>query len=89
MDFQGVIDANQFRPFDGMPSDTIIGHMHLSVTNLEQSIAFYNDLFGMDVMTTYGSRSAFMATAGYHHHLGLNTWQRSNRACTYKLSRTA
>ncbi|UBH12864.1 VOC family protein [Macrococcus armenti] len=81
MDFQGVIDANQFRPFDGMPSDTIIGHMHLSVTNLEQSIAFYNDLFGMDVMTTYGSQAAFMATAGYHHHLGLNTWQhRTERA---------
>lgn len=81
MDFQGVIDANEGRPFDGMPSDTIIGHMHLSVTNLEQSIAFYNDLFGMDVMTTYGSQAAFMATAGYHHHLGLNTWQhRTERA---------
>lgn len=81
MDFQGVIDANQFHPFDGMPSDTIIGHMHLSVTNLEQSIAFYNELFGMDVMTTYGSQAAFMATAGYHHHLGLNTWQhRTERA---------
>ena len=75
MDFKGVIDANEGRPFEGLPDNTIIGHMHLSVTNLEQSIAFYNELFGMDVMTTYGNQAAFMATAGYHHHLGLNTWQ--------------
>lgn len=75
MDYNGVIDANEGRPFEGLPDNTIIGHMHLSVTNLEQSIAFYNALFGMDIMTKYGNQAAFMATAGYHHHLGLNTWQ--------------
>ncbi|WP_340392678.1 VOC family protein [Macrococcoides caseolyticum] len=75
MDYAAVIEANHNRPFDGMPKDTIIGHMHLSVIDLNQSIAFYNALFGLDVMTRYGSQAAFMATAGYHHHLGLNTWQ--------------
>lgn len=75
MDYAAVIEANHNRPFDGMPKDTIIGHMHLSVIDLNQSIAFYNELFGLDVMTRYGSHAAFMATAGYHHHLGLNTWQ--------------
>ncbi|RAI79126.1 VOC family protein [Macrococcoides caseolyticum subsp. hominis] len=75
MDYAAVIEANHNRPFDGMPKDTIIGHMHLSVIDLNQSIAFYNELFGLDVMTRYGSQAAFMATAGYHHHLGLNTWQ--------------
>ncbi len=75
MDYAAVIEANHNRPFDGMPKDTIIGHMHLSVIDLNQSIAFYNELFGLDVMTRYGSQAAFMATARYHHHLGLNTWQ--------------
>ena len=75
MDYAAVIEANHNRPFDGMPKDTIIGHMHLSVIDLNKSIAFYNELFGLDVMTRYGSQAAFMATAGYHHHLGLNTWQ--------------
>ena len=75
MDYAAVIEANHNRPFDGMPKDTIIGQMHLSVIDLNQSIAFYNELFGLDVMTRYGSQAAFMATAGYHHHLGLNTWQ--------------
>lgn len=75
MDYAAVIEANDNRAFNGMPKETIIGHMHLSVIDLEQSIAFYNDLFGFDVMTRYGKEAAFLATAGYHHHLGLNTWQ--------------
>ena len=75
MDYQGVLDANQNRPFNGMPEGTIVGHMHLQVLNIENTVKFYEDVFGMDVMTNYGHQAAFMSAGGYHHHLGLNTWQ--------------
>lgn len=52
-----------------------IGHVHLKVSNLERAIAFYRDVLGMQVMTLYGSQAAFLSYDGYHHHLGLNTWE--------------
>lgn len=51
-----------------------IGHVHLKVTDLERSIAFYQDAFGLDLMQRYGDSAAFLSFGGYHHHLGLNTW---------------
>lgn len=55
--------------------DTQIGHVHLKVSDLERSIAFYRDNFGFDLMSRYGSQAAFLSAGGYHHHLGLNTWE--------------
>lgn len=55
--------------------DTRIGHVHLKVSNLERSVAFYRDAFGFDVMQYYGNSAAFLSAGGYHHHLGLNTWE--------------
>ena len=52
-----------------------IGHVHLKVSDLERSIAFYRDAFGFDVMARYGNQAAFLSAGGYHHHLGLNTWE--------------
>ena len=52
-----------------------IGHVHLKVSDLERSIAFYHDAFGFDVMARYGDQAAFLSAGGYHHHLGLNTWE--------------
>lgn len=52
-----------------------IGHVHLKVSDLERSIAFYRDAFGFDVMARYGDQAAFLSAGGYHHHLGLNTWE--------------
>ncbi|WP_414042342.1 VOC family protein [Macrococcus sp. EM39E] len=74
MDYNGVLSANKNEPFHGLDSNTIMGHMHLSVIDLQSSIAFYEDFFGMDIMTKYGNDAAFLSAAGYHHHLGLNTW---------------
>ncbi|MGV2876067.1 VOC family protein [Macrococcus capreoli] len=79
MDYQGVIAANHDAPFKGMHPDTIMGHMHLSVIQLQETIAFYEDFFGMDTMTTYGPSAAFLSAGGYHHHLGLNTWNRLDK----------
>lgn len=57
------------------PAGTRIGHVHLKVSDLERSIAFYRDVIGLEVMQRYGTQAAFLSAGGYHHHLGLNTWE--------------
>lgn len=52
-----------------------IGHVHLKVSDLERSVAFYRDVIGFDFMSHYGRQAAFLGAGGYHHHIGLNTWQ--------------
>lgn len=51
-----------------------VGHVHLTVADLERSLAFYRDLLGFDVVTRYGDSAVFLSAGGYHHHIGLNTW---------------
>ncbi len=55
--------------------DTHIGHVHLKVSDLPRAIAFYRDAFGFELMETYGDAAAFLSAGGYHHHIGLNTWE--------------
>jgi catechol 2,3-dioxygenase len=52
-----------------------VGHVHLKVSDLERSIRFYSDVLGFDVMQRYGTQAAFLSAGGYHHHIGLNTWE--------------
>ena len=52
-----------------------IGHVHLKVADLEQSLAFYRDVLGFQLTQRFGSQAAFLSAGGYHHHLGLNTWE--------------
>lgn len=52
-----------------------VGHVHLKVSDLERAIRFYRDVLGMQVTTRYGAQAAFLSYDGYHHHLGLNTWE--------------
>jgi len=56
------------------PTGTKIGHVHLRVSDLERSIAFYRDVLGLELQQRYGTQAAFLSAGGYHHHLGLNTW---------------
>ena len=60
------------------PDGMAIGHVHLKVSNLERSVAFYRDVIGLDVQHTMGDRAAFLSAGGYHHHIGLNTWESDN-----------
>jgi catechol 2,3-dioxygenase len=53
---------------------TMIGHIHLTVADLERSLAFYRDLLGFEVTMRRGDSAVFLSAGGYHHHLGLNTW---------------
>lgn len=52
-----------------------IGHVHLKVADLERSLAFYRDVLGFELTQRFGSQAAFLSAGGYHHHLGLNTWE--------------
>jgi catechol 2,3-dioxygenase len=54
---------------------TRIGHVHLRVANLDRAIAFYNGVLGFEVTMKYGDSAAFLSAGGYHHHVGLNTWE--------------
>jgi catechol 2,3-dioxygenase len=52
-----------------------IGHVHLKVSDLDRSLAFYCGVLGFELMQRYGTQAAFISAGGYHHHIGLNTWQ--------------
>jgi catechol 2,3-dioxygenase len=54
-----------------------IGHVHLKVADLERSLGFWRDVLGFDVMQQLGDQAAFLSAGGYHHHIGLNTWESS------------
>lgn len=57
------------------PPTARIGHVHLKVADLDRAIGFYSGLLGFEVMQRYGTDAAFLSAGGYHHHIGLNTWQ--------------
>jgi catechol 2,3-dioxygenase len=52
-----------------------IGHVHLKVGDLDRAIAFYRDVLGFELMQRMGDEAAFLSAGGYHHHIGLNTWE--------------
>ena len=52
-----------------------IGHIHLKVADLDRAVAFYRDVLGFQEMQRFGRQAAFLSAGGYHHHLGLNTWE--------------
>ena len=58
-----------------LPKETRIGHVHLKVADLDRAIGFYQGVLGFDVVTRYGTQAAFLSAGGYHHHIGLNTWE--------------
>lgn len=52
-----------------------IGHVHLKVANIQRSLDFYCDVLGFELQQMYGRQAAFVSAGGYHHHIGLNTWE--------------
>jgi catechol 2,3-dioxygenase len=52
-----------------------IGHVHLKVSDLDRALAFYCDVLGFELQQKYGAQAAFLSAGGYHHHIGLNTWE--------------
>jgi catechol 2,3-dioxygenase len=58
-----------------IPPGTKIGHVHLKVADLDRALEFYCGALGFELMQKYGSQAAFVSAGGYHHHIGLNTWE--------------
>ena len=58
-----------------VPPGTRIGHVHLKVADLDRAIAFYSGVLGFELQQKFGDRAAFLSAGGYHHHIGLNTWE--------------
>ena len=52
-----------------------IGHVHLKVADLDRALGFYRDVLGFELVQRYGTQAAFISAGGYHHHIGLNTWE--------------
>jgi catechol 2,3-dioxygenase len=66
--------------YRGLPSGTTMGHVHLRVSDVEETVHFYRDVLGFDLMAQLGSQAAFLSAGGYHHHLGGNTWESAGAA---------
>lgn len=56
-------------------AQTRIGHVHLKVADLQRALGFYHDVLGFEVTQRMGGSAAFLSAGGYHHHIGLNTWE--------------
>ena len=61
--------------FDGLPDGTTVGHVHLCVRDVDETIGFYRDRLGMGLTAQLGQQAAFLSAGGYHHHIGGNTWE--------------
>jgi catechol 2,3-dioxygenase len=74
-DILGELEDPAAEPFDGMPDGTVMGHVHLKVANVSDTIAFYRGVLGFDLTASVGDQAAFLGAGGYHHHVGGNTWE--------------
>jgi catechol 2,3-dioxygenase len=71
-DLMSAYDASQ--PFERLPDGTVMGHIHLQVAQLAEARRFYTDLLGLDLMVEIPGQASFLASGGYHHHVGMNVW---------------
>jgi catechol 2,3-dioxygenase len=66
--------------YAGLPPGTVMGHVHLKVAAIPETVAFYRDLLGFGLMAQLGAQAAFLGAGGYHHHIGANTWESAGAA---------
>lgn len=71
-------DTKRMETKYNIPPKTHIGHVHLKVAHLQRSLDFYCGLLGFEITMKLGNQAAFISAGGYHHHIGLNTWQSKN-----------
>jgi catechol 2,3-dioxygenase len=76
VDVRGVLREleHETEPWPGLDPGTVLGHMHLKISNVKRDESFYRDILGFDEMAVMPS-AAFLSAGGYHHHLGMNTWE--------------
>lgn len=74
LDAESLLAEGEGEAWNGMPAGTIMGHIHLHVSELQKTEEFYTKGLGFEVVTRYGGQALFISTGKYHHHIGLNTW---------------
>lgn len=76
IDAQGLVEAarNSSEPWTAMPDDTVVGHIHLHVSDLAKAREFYREGLGFEVVASMGDQALFLADQKYHHHIGMNVW---------------
>ena len=74
-DLFGELDDPRTERFDGLADGTVMGHVHLRVSEVPATAAFYCDALGFGLMAAFGASALFMSAGGYHHHLGANIWE--------------
>jgi catechol 2,3-dioxygenase len=82
LDVRGVLAAGEGVLWTGVPAETTMGHVHLSVGDIARGKVFYHDALGLDMMVWDYPGALFLAAGGYHHHLGTNTWAQGAPAAT-------
>src|ERR671929_575179 len=75
LDVKSLLDEAGASGFDGLPAGTVMGHVHLKVAGIPETIQFYRDVLGFDLVVERVPQAAFLSAGGYHHHLGANTWE--------------
>jgi catechol 2,3-dioxygenase len=68
------LDDPATEPFTGLPAGTDMGHVHLQVADVAETLGFYRDVLGFELMAEIPGSAVFLAVGGYHHHVGANTW---------------
>jgi catechol 2,3-dioxygenase len=74
LDAESLLNEGKDVKWEGLPNDTLMGHIHLHVSQIADTGQFYQDGLGFDIVTRYGNQALFISTGRYHHHIGLNTW---------------
>jgi catechol 2,3-dioxygenase len=74
IDAKAILAEGKGEPWTGLPPKTLMGHLHLHAAELNETADFYTKGLGFEVVSRFGNQALFLSTGGYHHHLGLNTW---------------
>lgn len=74
LDAEGLLEEDKRGTWNGLPAGTVMGHIHLHVSELDKTEEFYTKGLGFNVVSRYGPQALFISTGKYHHHIGLNTW---------------
>lgn len=74
LNFTDLLAGGKQQPWKGLPAETVIGHIHLHVSELEKTEEFYIKGLGFEVVNRYGTKALFISDSKYHHHIALNTW---------------
>jgi catechol 2,3-dioxygenase len=75
LDVQSLLGEADASAFEGLPGGTVMGHVHLKVAGIPETVEFYRDVLGFDLVVERVPQAAFLSAGGYHHHLGANTWE--------------